>query len=259
MQNYKLKIKKMKISKIFLFKFCVVVLLFALCTLHLSEAHAQEMKSDNYTIQGGNFNMTSGNKSSAGFKLSDVVGQTSAIIFTSKGYIVQSGFLNGAAGEVFLFTVSPTVVNFGTIYPNNFSERKVKLTVGNGNTNGYIVTVIENQPLSTSVEAQIPDTGCDGASGYICTISAANRWTDPVSYGLGYRMSGKTVPKDFSGANFFRPFASLARNEKSVRIMQSEIRKAMDTAAMTLKLNIDRQQPVGLYRNIIQFTAIAGI
>lgn len=220
---------------------------------------AQEMKSQNYSIQGGNFNMTSGNKSSTSFKLSDVVGQTSATIFTSKGYIVQSGFLNGAAGEVFLFTVSPPVVDFGTIYPNNFSERKVRLTVGNGNTNGYIVTVIENQPLSTSVEAQILDIVCDAASGYICTISTANRWTDPVSYGLGYRMSGKTVPKDFSKANFFRPFAAAVRNEKSVQIMQSDAKKAMDTAAMTLKLNVDRQQPVGLYRNIISFTAIAGI
>lgn len=203
--------------------------------------------------------MTSGNKESAKYKLSDVVGQTSAAIFTSKGYLIQSGFLNGAAGDVFLFTVSPTVVDFGTIYPNNPLEKKVKLTVGNGNTNGYTVTTVENQPLSTSVGAQIPDTACDLSSGYICTINTSNRWTDAVSYGLGYRMSGKTVPKDFDKVNFFRPFASLSRNEKPILIMQSNAKKAMDQAAMTIKLNVSRQQPVGLYRNIINFTAIAGI
>lgn len=220
---------------------------------------AQEMKSENYMIQGGNFNMTSGNKSSANFKLSDVVGQTSAQIFTSKGYIVQSGFLNGAAGELFIFTVSPPVVDFGTIYPNNFVQRKVKLSISNGNTNGYNVTAAENQPLSTSVGAEIPDTACDAASGYICTIVKANRWTDLISYGLGYSISGKTVPQDFSKANFFRPFPSLNRNEKPVQIMQSTAKKAVDQAAMTVKLNVSRQQPVGLYRNIISYTAIAGI
>src|SRR3989338_9087215 len=54
-------------------------------------AFAQEMSSPNFRIQGGNLNMTSGNKASQNFNLSDVVGQTASSLFSSKGYLIQSG------------------------------------------------------------------------------------------------------------------------------------------------------------------------
>lgn len=203
--------------------------------------------------------MTSGSKESAKFKLSDVVGQTSAATFAAKGYVIQSGFLNAAAGDTFLFTVSPVLVDFGQIYPENFVERKVKITIGNGNTHGYNVKVAQNEPLSTSLGAQIPDTACDALKDSVCTPVGSAKWKEITSYGLGYQMSGNTVPKDFSKNDGYRPFAALTRNEKSVTIMESTAKKTVDQAAMNLRVNIAKQQPVGIYRNTINFTAIAGI
>lgn len=235
------------------FYHCIIVTL-----LHSHKARAQEMNSQNYRIQGGNFNMTSGEKSSTNFKLSDVVGQTAAGIFASKGYIIQAGFLNGAAGEVFTFTVLPSVVNFGNLLPNVPVEKPVEITIANGDVPGYSVRAAENQPLSTSVGSEIIDTACDEAD-KPCTAAAASLWIKNTAYGFGYRMIGMTVPTDFSKDGYFRPFTATKRNEQPILIMQSQARKVTDKATMTLRVAISPQQPVGLYRNVISFTAIAGI
>lgn len=234
-------------------------LLFILITYNLQPAiiFAQEMNSQNFKISGGNFNMTSGNKASTQFKLSDVVGQTAAGTFTSKGFILNAGFLNGAAGEIFSFSVTPSLIDFGELLPNTPIEKTLRLTISNGNVPGYTVTGAENQPLGTAVGAEIVDTACD--TGTNCTITGANKWDLNTTYGFGYRTTGKTVPTDFKNVGFYRPFPATIRNEKGVIIMQSKAKKVVDQATMTLRLNTGRQQPVGQYRNVLSFTAIAGI
>lgn len=235
---------------------CVFVIIIAIFLTQ--KAKAQEMNSQNFKIQGGNFNMTSGEKSSTNFKLSDVVGQTAAGVFASKGYIIQAGFLNAAAGEVFSFTVVPAVVDFGNLLPNVAMEKTVEIAIANGNVPGYIVKAAENQPLSTSVGSEIPDTVCD-LPDKPCTTAAASSWVKNTTYGFGYRLSGMTVPIDFGKEGYFRPFPATRRNEQPALIMQSQAAKVTDKATMTLRLAIGREQPVGLYRNVISFTAIAGI
>lgn len=222
-------------------------------------AQAQEMRSQNFVINGGNFNMTSGNKSSTNFKLSDVVGQTAAGLFVSKGYYIQAGFLNSAAGAIFSFSVTPNVVDFGNLNPNIPVAKTVQITIANGDTNGYSVRASENQPLTTSAGAEILDATCDGGKTGICTQTQAAKWASNGSYGFGYRMAGLTVPKDFGTDGFFRPFPATRRNEQPILIMQSQAKKVTDTATMTMRVNIDFNQPVGQYRNVISFTALAGI
>lgn len=224
----------------------------------INEVKAQVMRSENFVMQGGNFNMTSGNKESQNFKLSDVVGQVAAGIFTSKGYIINAGFLNGAAGAFLIFTVSPTTVDFGSLTPNSPIEKELTIKIANGNYPGYIVKASQNQPLTTLVKAEIPDTTCDSSS-LPCTKAQGTIWKENTSYGFGYRMSGRTVPTDFGSDNFFRPFPATRRSETPAVIMQSQAKKVTDEAKMTLKLNVNRNQPVGQYRNVISFTAIAGI
>ncbi|KKS75287.1 MAG: hypothetical protein UV46_C0021G0003 [Candidatus Gottesmanbacteria bacterium GW2011_GWC2_42_8] len=58
---------------------------------------AQEMKSEKYTIEGSNFNISSGISVSDNFRLTDLVGNAQAQIFTAKGFYRQSGFKNSAA------------------------------------------------------------------------------------------------------------------------------------------------------------------
>lgn len=240
---------------------CLLFFLFILTTHNsqLTTAFAQDMSSQNYKLDGGNFNMTSGNKSSTNFKLSDVVGQTAAGIFASKGYIIQAGFLNGAAGETFSFSVIPSLADFGELTPNNPVEKTLRITISNGNATGYSVRASENQPLSTLAGAQITDTVCN--SGITpCTINQTARWNQNTAYGFGFHMTGRTVPKDFTQADtLFRPFAATARNESPIVIMQSEAKKVVDQATMTLRLNIGPNQAVGQYRNVLSFSALVGV
>ncbi len=222
------------------------------------EAAAQDMSSQNFKIEGGNFNMTSGNKASKNFKLSDVVGQTAANIFASKGYIIQTGFLNTSAGAPFAFSVSPTLVDFGILSPNIPVQKEVRVSISNGNATGYNVKVAQNQPLSTSVAAEIPDTVCDTNSNP-CIKTIASLWKQNASYGLGYKVSGKTVTKDLLADNYYRPFAATRKNEQPTLFLESHAKKVVDQATMTLRLVVGPNQPVGQYRNVITFTAMVGI
>ncbi len=203
--------------------------------------------------------MTSGHKSSQNFKLEDVVGQTNAGIFISKGYIIQTGFMNSSAGQSFSFSVNPSVVDFGSLRPNTPVEKTLRIIVGNGNATGYSVRVSENQPLATLAGAEIPDTICDNPTSVVCNISQASSWKENTSYGFGYRITGRTVPQDFNKESFFRPLPANRKNDPSILIMQSVAKSVVDQGNMTLRVNVGPNQPVGQYRNVLIFSALVGV
>jgi hypothetical protein len=245
------------VKKKYLIPFFLIIGYWSLVIGHLHAALAQEMSSQNFEIQGGNFNMTSGNKTSTNFRLSDVVGQNASITFASKGYVIQSGFLNTAAASIFSFSVYPQTIDFGILTADTPVIKQATIKIANGEVPGYVIKVLQNQPLSTTLNASIPDTICD--AGTSCTPKKANQWNKLTTYGFGYRMDGKTASKDFTKDNFFRAFAASTRNEDPVIIMETKARKVVDTATMTLKVNVNRSQPVGIYRNVLTFIALAGI
>lgn len=217
------------------------------------------MSSQNYKLQGGNFNISAGETSSSGYRLSDLVGQTSAQIFTSKGYLIQSGYLNRAASSGFLFSVSPTVINFGSLTPEKETSKVLGITVQSGNFPGFIVYVAQDHPLTTEAGAEISDTLCDAAENKLCTKDKGNLWTKKSSTGFGFHLEGKTTPDDFNKKEVFRPFADLSKQELAIPIMESENVKASDTAFMTLKIIVSKIQAVGVYQNVLNLTAVPGI
>src|SRR3989344_246084 len=132
--NYKLQIINYKFnsallnSEFIIFSFIISFIIYsAVCGI--PQVNAQEMNSQNFKIQGGNLNLTAGSKASTNYRLTDVVGQTVANTFTSKGYVVNAGFLNSAAAPPFLFTVSPAVVDFGILSPAVPVERSITLFI----------------------------------------------------------------------------------------------------------------------------------
>jgi hypothetical protein len=151
------------------------------------------------------------------------------------------------------------VIDFGLLTANTPVIRQAIATITNGNVPGYIVSVSENQPLSTGANAEIPDTVCDIEQSAPCTTTQASPWNTNTSYGFGYNMTGLTVPQDFRAPEYFRPFPATRRNEQASIIMQSQARKVSDSAAMNLRVVISQNQPVGQYRNVLSFTALAGI
>lgn len=226
-------------------------------TLSPDPVGAQDMSSESFQIQGGNFNMTSGNKGSETFKLADVVGQVAAQVFTSKGYIINAGFLNAAGGEFFGLSVSPPTIDFGSLLPNIPVEKSLIIGVTTGNFPGYTVSVAENHPLKTLLEAEIPDSSCNSDSP--CSPNQAGIWSGSGKPGFGYHMDGKTVTKDFAQSSSFRPFAAVSQNIHHALIMQSNAKKVSDNATMTIKVLVDQNQAVGQYKNMLQFTALIGL
>jgi hypothetical protein len=226
--------------------------------LNISLAFAEDMSSQNFKLQGGDFTMTSGSKASPNYKLSDVVGETAVGSYTSKGYILNAGYLNTAAGSILAFSVSPTLIDFGSLLPNSPVVRSITLTIANGDVLGYRVKVAEDQPLSTNLGVEIPDTKCDSPT-QPCTLAQGSSWNQETSYGFGYRMAGKTTPSDFLNSDYYRPFPSKRKNDSPALVMQSNARKATDQATMNLRVVVGRSQPVGQYHNVIHFTALAGI
>ena len=216
------------------------------------------MSSKKFQIQGGNFNMTSGTQTSTNFKLADVIGDLAAGNFATKGYHLQTGFQNIAAGSAVSFSISPVLVDFGSLTPNNPLEKQIFLKISNGKVPGYTVKVAQNHQLTSPSQATTPDTVCDNHQ-KPCTQTQASRWQLNSSFGLGYRVSGTAVTQDFNTDFAYRPFASISRNDKAVLIMESSRENTTDEAVMTVKLNVDHNQPVGMYENVIIFTALAGI
>lgn len=228
----------------------IVTLCLLLIFLALSPAHAETMESSNYRIRMGNFNMTSGTKSSASYSLTDTVGQTAAGLFTSAGYSVKAGFQYIYTLYPFSFTISDLLVDLGTLTPSSFSSDSNTLTVS-APGQGYSVTTYEINRLK-SASNYIPDTTCNAGT---CTETSAEVWTSTAAYGFGYNASGDDVAADFTDSTYFRPFPddSAAENPATVMTRSSAGRDRATT--ITYKANIDGTQAAGNYTTGIIYIA----
>lgn len=248
------KLIKKNLKKILYY--CFFVLIFCFFILNLLKSYAFEMESSQYQIDFSNINITSGNKSSASYKLSDTVGQTAAGQFQSSGYVIKAGFQYIHSIIPFRFTISNTQINFGTVIPSNPVTKNTILTVTFGQSGSYQVTAIEEGPMKTLNEGYyIPDTSCDGGNN-TCSESVAKSWTSTAAYGFGYNMSGQDIPTDFIDSNYYRPFPDRLQNESPAVVMFSNNIGINRQATVTFKLNVSPLQPGGNYQTIINFAAI---
>lgn len=197
--------------------------------------HAQTLNSDSYTLRMGNFNMTSGLKSSASYSLTDTVGQTAAQFFAGNGYHVKAGFQYIYTLYDFSFTSSTLLIDLGTVIPGTFTTAKHSLTV-TAPGQGYSVTAHSLSPLKSGTHS-IP-----GVSPGI--------WTDTKLYGFGYNLSGDDVVAEFVGPSYFRPF-----RETPETIMTSTQAGKNRTAEVTYKLNVQPGQPSGAYSTQVVYLA----
>jgi len=248
---------KYQISNIKTFTFYATVLIFALCTLHLSEANAV-MKSSDYELQMPNLNFSSGNVSSTNYKLGFTAGQNTSGQYTSTGYQLLAGFWYLKSAIPFTFSLSNQVIEFGNLSAGVPATDSTTLTVSAGGAGGYQVTAQENhQVLVNSIGAIIPDTTGDNGD---ITESTAGTWAQNTTYGFGYTMAGNDVPSPFPSSapagNSYKQFADISRNETAQIIMASSNKVAENrTATLTYKINISSTQSAGRYHNVITYIA----
>ena len=241
-----------------------IVFLFTIYYLRPSISLAQTFDSNSYHIDFGNFNMTSGKKSSANYTLTDTVGQNAPGQYDSTGYIVKAGFQYLYEQNIPLsFIVSNLDLNFGSLTPNVGSTVTNTLTISTPTGHGYDILVVTNHPLkSIGSNSTIPDTKCDSGT---CSESVSGVWTSNSTNGFGFNVvgvnssmvvTGVGTSNYFTDSTYFRQFADASVSE-TAKIIMSEPTPVKDHSALvTYKINISPNQPAGTYQNSINYIAV---
>lgn len=228
--------------------FLFILLFSAQLTSHV---RAETLESVNYKIRQGNFNITSGLKSSNTYSLTDTVGQTAAEYFSSNGYHVKAGFQYLYTLYDFSFTLGSLAVNLGTTTPNTFSTGSHTLTV-TAPGQGYTVTTLEATKLTNHNGDTIPDTTCDSGP---CTETSATTWVTATNNGFGYNVTGDDKASDFTNSTFFRPFPDLSLGENPAIVMTTSAAGKNRTATVTYQLSPSGTQAGGTYTTQIIYIA----
>lgn len=239
----------------------VAITIFVLTLAHpIKQALAETLQSDNFTVQFGNFNVTSGKKESDSFKLTDTVGQVAAGPYGNYGsgsFFLGGGFQYIYQLSEFSFNISKIDIDLGEIIPGNFSTDSNQLTISTKGAGGYNIYAYELHKLQNTSDNnyQIPNTSCDSGN---CTISSAKTWTNATNDGFGYNMSGNSIPADFVSADYFRPFADESASENMQVVMHSDNVATDERSTVTYKASINPTQGAGSYETSIVFVAVPG-
>jgi hypothetical protein len=224
---------------------------------------AQHFSSSDYIIDWGNFNITSGQKNSPNYSLTDTVGQNAPGPYTSNGFILKSGFeyIYDTFNQ-FSFSIDNLAINLGSLTPQVGSTATNIITITTPSGHGYQVMAQENHPLSQSLGITIPDTACN--VGTTCTDTTANVWNSASAYGFGFNAiginnsavaTGIGTSNYFLDSTYFRPFDPVP--PKTSQIVMSETSPVKNRSArVSYKANISTLQAAGSYQNSIIFTAI---
>ena len=96
-----------------------IIFLFTIYLLRSKTSLAQTFDSASYHIDFGNFNMTSGRKTSTNYTLTDTVGQNAPGQYDASGYTIKAGFQYLYDKRIPLsFKINNLDLNFGVLTPN---------------------------------------------------------------------------------------------------------------------------------------------
>ena len=226
-----------------------------------NSVRADQMRSDSYEIQYGNFNMTSGTQTdSVNYTLTNTLGQIAPGPYGEYGvssYFLGSGFQYIYQIYNFSFRISKLAIALGTLSPGVHSTDSHTLTITTRGGSGYKVYAYETKPLTIQDGTEvIANTSCDAGT---CTFTTAGTWTNQSIAGFGYNMSGHDVPTDFTNTNYFRPFANQAGSQAMQEVMGSaNIAKYWRQSTVTYKAGISGSQTAGRYQTNVVFVAVPG-
>lgn len=172
------------------------------------------------------------------------------------GILVKTGFTSILAIEPFVFSISPTTIDFNTLLPGNAVIRSSSIAVQTGSSTGFTVITQADSSLSTSRGEKIVDTTCLDKAKSQCSTTHAALWTKPDVVGFGYNLTGDSVSSDFVSQDYFRPFPKKTAGEEAVTFMDGSTITSPQKATIRYKILIDNDQPGGVYTNSIQFIAV---
>ncbi len=243
-------------ERVYVFGAALALVLFI--TLSCTSVLAERLESDSYLIQFGNFNVTSGEKSSTNYNVTDTVGQTAAGAYGEYGtsdYFIGAGFQYIYQIKDFSFVISDVTMNLGELAQGVFGTDSHTLTITTRGAGGYSIYAFEDHPLRSENADEIVNTTCDTGT---CTNTTAGIWTNTAISGFGFNMTGDDIPGDFVNNTYFRPFAN------------NEIAQAMQVVMSSNNVALDRQSTVtyqaakagttaaGNYETSVSFVAVPG-
>lgn len=247
-----------------------LLVFFTIFILHTSyfihQVYSQHFVSPSYIIDWGNFNITSGKKSSTNYSLTDTVGQNAPGPYSATGYKLKSGFQYiYETFYQFSFAIDNLNIALGTLVPGVASTATNIITISTPSGHGYQIMAHENHPLSLMLGVTIPDTACN--IGSTCTDSSSNIWTNTTDYGFGFNViginnsgvsTGIGTSDYFANSTYYRPFANYAAlAPKTNQIIMAENSPVRNhSARVSYKAVISTTQSSGNYQNSIIFTAI---
>lgn len=224
-----------------------------------SLAKAERLESDSYVITFGNFNVTSGQKDSATYNVTDTVGQVGSGPYGQYGsssYFVGSGFQYIYQIDTFRFEISKTEIDFGELIEETHNTDSHTLTITTRGAGGYSVYAFEEHPLRQIQGAnEIPDTTCNSGT---CTHIVAAPWTDQTVPGFGYNMSGNDIPANFIDSTYYRNFADNESADEMQIVMSSNSIANARQATVTYKAGIGLNQASGTYQTAVVYVAVPG-
>lgn len=226
----------------------------------MGSAKAENMSSNSYYLQFGNFNMGSGEFDRGNqFGLTYTLGGTAIGPFGEYGtsqYFIGSGFQYIYQIRQFSFSLSKLIIDFGELTAGIFANDNHTLTINTGSAGGYQIYVFENRPLthSNNSSEQISNTTCNSG----CSKSLAGIWDNPSNDGFGYNVLGDNVASDFINSSYFRPFADNSSGEDMEIIMSSPDVAFAETATITYQAVPSVAQAAGDYQTYVIFVAVPG-
>ncbi len=240
----------------------ILLLLFPLLSFP-KPAFAQHFTSTNYTIDWGNFNMTSGQKTSTSYSLTDTVGQNAPGLSTNSTLKVKAGFqyIYDTFNQL-SFAINLLTINLGSLVAGVGSTGSNTLTLTTPSGRGYQIIASQNHPLQNLTGQTIADTLCDSG---LCSESSSGLWTNPGTYGFGLNTvglndsgvaTGVGTSDYFLTANHYRQFADQSLGELPQIIMSESSPVKNRSATVTYKANISAIQPAGNFQNAITFTLV---
>ena len=247
-------------TRMYLPVFISLVLLWSVfLSIATPQVFAENLKSDSYLIQFGNFNITAGRKTSASYDLTDTVGQSIAGPFGAYGsssYFVGAGFQYIYQIGAFEFIISDLDIPLGILTPGVHSSDTNTLTISTRGAGGFIVYAYQTHPLRLVDDIiEIDNTTCDAGT---CTTSNAEVWTNQSVPGFGFNVDGATAESDFVNTTYFRPFANAEAAESMQPVMSSPNIAKNESATVTYKAGIPGTQAAGDYETSVVYVAVPG-
>ena len=243
-----------------IFILLIIIFNFAFLAFNLRSAVAQTMSDDNYILQLQELDAARPKPTIKNSTLG-VSDQKAPEQKPEPNYTVAP----------FTFSISETIINFGTLSPTNPIKRANKLTVSNGSASGYSVIAFEDRELSAAVASLsnatgtfdvpsdatfIPDTTCDNGQ---CSEIHSALWSNPLTYGFGYRCDnvlGSDCASGFSEVEFYKQFANASLSETPQKVAMGSKAEKEKTVRITYKINISGTQAKDSYQNVVTYIAV---